>query len=76
MKAMYRKAAKAVLKEAKYHFKHDGWPLDFGALVEDIFYKAHGHHLEAYLLEHIFKKSSKLKLSIKKGNLVVVKSKK
>jgi hypothetical protein len=45
-----KRAAKRVLKDVEKHMRTDGWPLDYGFLVEDIYWKAYRHHLSDYML--------------------------
>jgi len=79
--AALRKAAKKIVDDLhKTHFnpkKKQGWPLDYGMLVTDVFYEAFGHHLETYLLHELFKKKAYgIKTSDnehRKGSLVLYK---
>lgn len=49
------KSARARAKEIKHHFNKDGWDLDYGMLVTDVFEQAYGHQLENYLLKELRK---------------------
>lgn len=68
-------AAKKVARSIQKHMRTDGWDLDYGFQVEEVFYQAFGHHLEDYLFEELckFKKPLVLKM---KGNRVVLSKKK
>lgn len=67
----YKKAIKDVTKTIKHHFKKDKWDLDYNFLIEELFYKANGFHLEAYLLPIIFDGTDNLSLYYKNHKLVV-----
>lgn len=49
------KAAKSVKRTVDHHFKKHKWDLDYSFLVEEVFYKAFGFHLENFLLRELFK---------------------
>lgn len=71
----FSKAAKSVLKDIEHHFKiqKNAWPLDYSFHINDVFYKATGHHLENYLLKELFKKEGYvLKTSKNPGEGLVI----
>lgn len=65
LKQQLDKAATKVARSTKRHFKKDGWNLDYGFLVSDVFYEAFGHHLETYLLKRLQVFGPKAKLYLK-----------
>ena len=67
-------AGELVAREAKKHFKEDGWDLDFNFLVTDVFYKVFGEHLEGFLLRPLSRSRTPLYLNTgKRGNTVLSK---
>jgi len=53
------KAAKKRFKSIDRHFKVDGWDLDLGFQITEVFYEAYGEHLETYLLKELFSNHKK-----------------
>lgn len=67
-----RKAAKAIAKELKHHFDTDGWDVNYSIVVQDVFERAYGHHLENYILKELSVKLKKFSLvTAKDGDLVI-----
>jgi hypothetical protein len=71
-----KRAAKRVLKDVEKHMRTDGWPLDYGFLVEDIYWKAYGHHLSDYMLNVLGSAKFKWQLSTRNGSLILVQTNK
>lgn len=65
-------AAKKVVKDLRKHFKEDKWALDYGLILEDIFYTAYGAHLEEYMM-NAMREQDGFNLLIKDDKLLIVK---
>lgn len=66
-----KKAASAVKKRIDKHFKKDKWPLDYGFLVEEVFYEAYEEHLSNYLVDALSTKQGKYRLIATNKGLVI-----
>lgn len=66
-------AAKKVMRDINRHFKTDGWNLDLGSQIDEVFSKAFGYNLEEHLIPKLLKKydlrsvDGRLVISLKKG---------
>lgn len=77
-KPLYKKATRKVMRTVNEHFtkKGHGWPLAYSLLINDIFYAAHGYHLETFFLECLKKSKINYTLLVDKGELRITKSNK
>lgn len=70
----HRKIGREKFKEIQAHFKKDGWPLNWGFLVDDLVQQIMGYNIENLLLSQMFDQGFVLKC--RKDGLMLIKNKK